>query len=85
MHTAVVCAVWLTQTQSLSLCSDQVILLWKEFGVKDDQVLLQHIKALGESMGAVKSTPLLVNKMGRVHEGNYSDKMRLEDMMEVIL
>jgi len=27
---------------SLSLCSDQVINLWKEFGVKDDQVMRLH-------------------------------------------
>jgi len=48
--------------------------LWKLFGVKDDQVMLRHIKALGKSMGGVKPTPLLVKKMGRLHEGNYLDE-----------
>ena len=46
MHTAVVCAVWLTQVQSLPLCSDQVIKLWKGFGVVDDTTMLTNLKVL---------------------------------------
>ena len=64
MHTAVVCAVWLTQTQSLSLCSDQVINLWKGFAVKDDQVMLQHIKALGELHGSCQTHTTLSKQNG---------------------
>ena len=64
MHTAVVCAVWLTHTQSLSLCSDQVINLWKGFAVKDDQVMLQHIKALGELHGSCQTHTTLSKQNG---------------------
>jgi len=42
-HNSSWCCMANTDT-SLSLCSDQVINLWKGFGVKDDQVLLRHIK-----------------------------------------
>jgi len=48
MHTAVVCAVWLTQAQSLSLCSDQVLQLWKDFGRKDNKEMLDSLKVLAQ-------------------------------------
>jgi len=64
MHTSVVVAVWLTQVQSLSLCSDHVIKVWRGygwqrdpagFGVVDDTTLtnlkvLRKLRMLGESL-----------------------------------
>ena len=79
MHTAVVFAVWLTQAQSLSLCSYQVLQLWEDFGQKDEKAM----KVLGETMGAFNLRAILRHHVDKKW-GTDSDKKRLEDMMEVI-
>ena len=85
MHTAVVCcAVWLIQAQSLSLCSDQVLSLWNDFGKEDDKAMLNSLKVLGETMGAFKSGLMLKHQVVFKKWGTDSDQKRLEDMMEVI-
>jgi len=83
MHTAVVDAVWLTQAQSLSLCSDQVLQLWRDYGQQQDSAILKNLRALGETMGAFRSGHSLKYQFLKKW-GTDSDKKRLEDMMEVI-
>jgi len=56
--------------------------LWKGFGVEDDRAMLVHLKALGESMRAINFGSLLKSQVVHRMQGGYSDKMRLEDMME---
>jgi len=64
---------------------DQVISLWKNFGLENDQAMLDNLKVPGESMGAFKLGPILKRQEVHQMQGGYSNKMRLEDMMEVIL
>jgi len=53
------------------------------FGVAGDQEMLKTLRMLGESLGAIERFPLLKLKMILKIRDGYSDKMRLEDMMEV--
>jgi len=63
--------------------SDQVLSLWKGFGVEDDRAMLAHLKALGESMGATESGPQLKHQVHRM-QGGYSDEMRLKGWETVL-
>jgi len=49
---------------------DQVISLWKNFGLENDQAMLDNLKVPGESMGAFKLGPILkCQEVHQMHDG----------------